>query len=257
MTRKILLTAMVVLLSGGLLGSYFYFAGRLDAKGRSLSRCERISVLLDDQAGASIVDPEEIEREVSPMAIGMVADSIDLDAIERALNARGEIVSAQVYLAAPAHLAIEIMQRRPVVRFETPGAHFYCDDKGFIFPVRNASDVPVVTGKIPLTLEASYKGPAPENDMEWVMGMVNLAMHIDQDAFLRGEIAQIDVARSDELMLYTNSEGPCFIFGGSGSYREKFRKMYIYWRNISPAAASAGKTYRTINLKYNNQIICK
>lgn len=257
MIRRILLTATVVLLSGGLLGSYFYFAGRLDAEGRRTARCQRIRVFMPDSLETAIVEPAEVEKFVSRLAAGRVTDSIDLDTIERALRTRGEVMNAQVYALSPEEIAVRITQRKPVVRFDDGHRRFYADPEGYLFPVHNAVDVPVVTGKIPMTLEADYKGPAPEAAAEWVKGVVALARQIDANAYLRREIAQIEVESPDELVLYTRTEGPRFLFGSSDGVPEKFRKMDVYWRNIAPEAEREEKHYSTINLKYNNQIICK
>ena len=58
-------------------------------------------------------------------------------------------------------------------------------------------------------------------------------------------------------MLYTAEDGPAIIFGDSSDYAEKFRKLEIWWRNVQPEAQAENKYYKTINLKFNNQIICK
>lgn len=257
MIKRILLTAMVLLLSGGLLGSYFYFAGKLDAAGRSQSRCQRIRVFLPDSLETAIVEPGEVERFVSHLASGRVTDSIDLDTIERALRSRGEVMTAQVYISSPEEVSVRITQRKPVVRFDNGHKRFYADREGYIFPVHNAVDVPVVTGNIPLAFENEYRGPVPEQSAGWVEGVVALARYIDGNTYLSREIAQIDVESPDELVLYTRTEGPRFLFGNCDGLEDKFRKMDIYWRNIAPEAEREEKHYSTINLKYNNQIICK
>ena len=233
MIKKILLTSLIVVLAGALLGCYFHFVGSLAAKGRETSRCERVDIILLDSLESAIVDKGEMQAFVDGVTLGRTTARIDLDSIERAIRAHGEVMGAQVYAASPQRVGVEITQRKPVIRFENGPQHWYADPEGYLFPVTNAVDVPIVTGYLPL----------------------ELARYIDEKDVLRNEIAQIDVAADGDLVLYTRTPGPAVIFGDSTGYVEKFRKLEAWWRNIAPIERQ--KPYKTINLKYNNQIICK
>ena len=255
MIKKILLTTLIVLLAGGLLGCYFYFVGILSAEGRDQQRCRQVEIILLDSLESAIVDKAEMEALVSRVAVGAPMAAVNLDSIERAIRSHGEVMSVQVYAADAQTVAARLTQRKPVVRFENGRQRWYADPEGYLFPVNNAVDVPVVTGNLPLQLADAYRGAAPEEDRAWVLGLVELARYIDSKPVLRREIAQIDIAAGGDIVLYTRSAGPAVIFGDSGGYVEKFRKLEAWWRNILPQATD--KQYKTINLKYNNQIICK
>ena len=255
MIRRILLTSLIVLLSGGLLGCYFYFVGALAREGGQQARCRQVEVFLPDSLESSVVDRQEVQASLRK-SIGRPIDSIDLHALETQLRSRGEVMGAEVYTSGGQTLTARITQRKPVVRLENGTARWYADPEGYLFPVRNAVDVPLVTGHLPLSLEASYKGFAPEQEQAWMDGVVELARYIDSKPVLRREIEQIDVAPDGDLVLYTRQPGPSIIFGDSGDYITKFQKLEAWWRNIEPQLEK-GKTYRTINLKYNQQIICR
>jgi flagellar basal body-associated protein FliL len=256
MIKKILLTSLIVLLSVGLLGSYFFFTGKLVAQGRQQARCRQIDVILLDSLESSIVDRQEVLAFLSKESLGQLTDSINLHALEQQILGRGEVMSAQVYTANDRTLAARITQRKPVIRFENGSQHWYADPEGYLFPVTNSVDVPMVTGIIPFHVEDSYKGFAPEKERAWVSGMVELARYIDGKPVLRREITQIDVEPDGDLVLYTRKAGPSIIFGSSADYITKFDKLYAWWRNIEPQLEQ-GKHYKTINLKYNQQIICR
>ncbi|MBR1539373.1 MAG: hypothetical protein IJ636_07705 [Bacteroidales bacterium] len=255
MTRRILLTSLILALSGGLLGCWFHFVGRLSAQGRGQARCRQVEVVLLDSLESAIVDRQEVHDFLARKALGQQTRLIDLDSLEQSLAARGEVMSAQVYTPDEQTIAVKLTQRKPVIRFENGTMKWYADPEGYLFPVTNAVDVPIVTGNIPLHTEKNWRGPAPEEQREWVNGMVTLARYIDSKPILREEIAQIDIAADGDIVLYTRSAGPSIIFGDSGDYVAKFLKLEAWWRNIVPQLD--GKTYKTINLKYNNQIICK
>lgn len=257
MVKKILLTTLIVLLSGCLLGGWFWYVGGLESQGRAEAHCRRVEIIIADSLQSSVVDRQEMYRLVSRLVQGQRTDTVDLHAIEQAVRARGEVMGAEVYAADPQTIAVRITQRKPVVRLENGAGHFYSDPEGYLFPVVHAVDVPVVTGRIPLALEAGYKGMTPADSREWVLGVVELARYIDSRNTLRGQIEQIDVGADGDLVLYLAEDGPAVIFGGSGDYVEKFRKLEAWWRNIAPEAAREEKNYKTINLKYNHLIICK
>ena len=255
MTKRILLTSLIVLLSGGLLGCYFYFVGALARDGRQQARCRQVEVFLPDSLESTIVDKQEMCAFLQKN-VGRPIDSIDLHALEMQIRSRGEVMDAQVYTVDEHTLTARISQRKPVVRLENGQVRWYADPDGYLFPVRNAVDVPLVTGRIPLTAEPSYKGFAPEQEQAWMEGIVALARYIDSKPVLRREIAQIDVDSNGDLVLYTRRPGPGIIFGDSSDYITKFQKLEAWWRNIEPQL-EPGKTYKTINLKYNQQIICR
>lgn len=256
MTKRILLTTLIVILAAGMLGCWFYFIGKLAAEGRQEARCRQVDVILLDSLESAIVDKAEVMEYVSRRALGQQTVRVDLDSIEKALRARGEVMSAQVYAADDQTIAVRLTQRKPVIRFEEGADRWYADPEGYLFPVNNSVDVPVVTGQIPFEAEKTWRGEAPAEKLPWVLGMVELARYIDSKEVLRREIAQIEIAPDGDIVLYTRTPGPAIIFGDSGNCADKFRRLEAYWRNIAPQMDSK-KPYRTINLKYNNQIICK
>jgi len=256
MIKRILLTTLIILLSGGMLGSYFYFTSRLVAQGRQQARCRQVEVILLDSLQSSLVDKKEMHSLLAKQSIGKPIDSIDLHQLEKQVSSMGEVVTAQVYTADDRTLAVTITQRKPVIRFENGDGRWYADPEGFLFPVRNAVDVPVVTGQLPFQIERAYKGFAPEQEREWTRGMVELARYIDSKPVLRNEITQLDIAPNGDIVLYTRKPGPSIIFGASGDYVDKFQKLEAWWRNIEPQLDEK-KHYKTINLKYNQQIICR
>ena len=256
MIRKILLTTLILVLAGGLLGCWFYFVGALSAEGHAQARCRQVEVILLDSLESAIVNKAEVQEYVAKRAIGRQTSLVNLDSLEKALRARGEVMSAQVYAADEQTVAVRLTQRKPVIRFENGHHRWYADPEGYLFPVTNAVDVPIVTGKIPVRVDSTWRGETPQDSREWVLGMVSLAQYIDSKPVLKREIAQIDVAPDGDLVLFTRTAGPAIIFGDSGNCAEKFRKLEAWWRNIAPQVDEK-KPYKTINLKYNHQIICK
>ena len=256
MTRKILLTSLIVVLSAVLLGCWFHFVGKLSAEGLQQARCQKVEVVLLDSLESAIVDRSEVKEYVSKLAVGRQTGLVNLDSIEKSLRGRGEVMDAQVYAADEQTVVVRLTQRKPVIRFEDGGRHLYADPEGYLFPVTHSVDVPVVTGPLPMQIDSTWRGEVAKKDLPWLLGMVNLARYIDSKPVLRQEIAQIEIAPDGDLVLYTRTPGPAILFGDSGDCPDKFRRLEAWWQNILPQTDEK-KPYKTINLKYNNQIICK
>ena len=256
MIRKILITSLIALCTAALLGCWFYFVGALSAEGRGQARCRQVEVRLLDSLESAIVDREEVRHWMESRTIGQVTEQINLDTLEQQILSRGEVMTAQVFAAGPQTVSVHITQRKPVVRFENGKGRWYADPEGYLFPVTHSVDVPVVTGKLPFSVDKAYRGETPENTRAWMAGIIELTRYIESKPQLQKEIGQIDIAPNGDIVLYTRTGGPAIIFGDSGDYVSKFRKLEAWWRNIAPQVEE-GKTYQTINLKYNQQIICK
>ena len=115
MIKRILLTTLIVVLSGGLLGCWFYFVGRLSAQGREQASCRRVEVILLDSLESAIVDRQDVQDYLTKRAVGKQTCLIDLDSLEKSLRARGEVMSAQVYAADAQTVAVRLTQRKPVI----------------------------------------------------------------------------------------------------------------------------------------------
>ena len=256
MIRKILISVLITLATVALLGCWFYFVGSLSADGRQQARCRQVEVILADSLESAIVDREAVRAWMEKHTVGKITERINLDSLERQILARGEVMTAQVFATGPQTVSARITQRKPVVRFENGQGRWYADPEGYLFPVTHAVDVPVITGTLPFSLDNNYRGETPEGSRDWMAGMIGLARYIDNKPYLRREISQIDIAANGDIVLYTRTSGPAIIFGDPGNCDDKFRKLDVWWRNIAPQLEE-GKTYKTINLKYNQQIICK
>ena len=68
------------------------------------------------------------------------------------------------------------------------------------------------------------------------------------DNFLRNQITSIDVSNS-ELSMFART-GELIEFGRVKDMNHKFTKLKLYYDNVS-------SDFSILNLKYNNQIICK
>ena len=114
----------------------------------------------------------------------------------------------------------------------------------------------MVTGRIPLQLGSRFQGrPHTPGEARWLKDLLALGDYIETHDFWHRQVAQIDVDPSGDLILYMNSGEERFIFGRADNLAEKFDKISRYYRSIVPLRKT--KPYKTVNLKFKDQIVCK
>lgn len=258
MLKRILLTTLFCLLAAGLGGGYFYHASRYARVRSGEEICKSIDIVIKDSLTDRLVTCRDIMGYLDggKGIIGGKMNGIDLYAIEKGLGEKGEIRAVEAYCDNNGSVCIELLQRRAKMRFMGMCGDFYSDSTGYFFPVAKKADVPVVTGSIPLSSAAGYKGFAQNGkEKEWIAGALELGEYIEQHWYWHSQISQIDVADNGDVVLFTREGDHKFIFGDFTDIDDKFDKIATFYKVIVPQ--SGDKRYRTVNVKYKNQIICR
>ena len=238
-----------------LFGAYFYFVSRLEAKEAPALTCSRINVIIQDSLAKNFISVADIRRMVADSTLGVRLADINTHSIEQALTQSGAISTAEAFTVYPDALDIVITQREPVVRIRTAERDFYCDRNGFLLPVTGAKalNLPVVTGRLPIEL---HQGTVEDPDgAAWLGNLLTFTERVRNNAYWSEEIEQIEVAPDGNITLYLRKRPFRIIFGSATDLDAKFRKMSVFYKTILPTEEGAG--YKTVNLKYKNQIICR
>jgi len=217
-------------------------------KARSGITCNQLNVILKDST-ASFLNKEDIDEAINAgygSFYGKKIDSLDLKKIEDAVCSHSAVKSGEVYVTLDSALNVVIKQKVPYMRFQRPDGGFYVDKEGEIFPLqkRHTINVPVVDGNIP-----------DEVSPEWIAEMIALEEHIQKDKVWKNNIIQIHIDEKGDIVLIPREGSERFIFGGPEEYERKFKQMETYYTSIKPAKDSA--YYRSVNVKFEKQIICR
>ena len=167
-------------------------------------------------------------------------------------------MKSQAYVTKDGALHVDVTQRSPVVRFQKKDGGFYADAEGYIFPLQSsyASHVQIIDGNIPLAANSGYKGSISNpKEMEWFERMMTLVNYIQGSKTWKDKIVQIHVADNGDIALVPRKGKELFIIGQPTSLEEKFEKMGKYYKVIIPEKGS--DAYRTIDLRFRGQIVCK
>ena len=191
--------------------------------------------------------------------IGQRLDSLDLSRIENNLSKRSAISSSQAWTTQDGVLHVSIKQRAPQLRFSSGGNKgFYCDSDGYIFPLhsRYTAPVRVIEGFFPIAEASGFQGFArTEEQRTWICEMLAMDEAIKNSRSFRDLISQVIIAENGDITFRVKGHDEIFILGEAQDFNEKFDKMEKYFTHIVPG--NTEKKYKTVNVKYKNQIICK
>lgn len=258
MLKRILLTTLFVLLTAAAGTGYFLFAGDYVRAREDAEVCDAIDVVIRDSLENALVSRSDVLDFIDGgrQILGHRRDSILIDSLEKRLLQRGEIRYAEIFTDNGGNLRIELLQRHASIRLSGEGREFYSDSTGYLFPVYNKTDVPLVTGFIPVSYTPGQKGyPSSERELAWMRDMAGLVSYIENHYYWHKTIEQIDIEKNGDIVFYMRDAAQRFIFGDFTDIPGKFAKMATYYKGIAPLPEAAD--YTTVNLKYDKQIICR
>lgn len=242
-----------------MIGGYFFFANMLNTIGTSKLLCKSISVKILDSAQNRFVSRDEVKQIISTYSgspIGQRIAKLNIFSMENTLDKRSAIKKTQVSIGIDGKLNIEITQRKPVVRIETPNGGFYVDDTEFIFPLdyKFSSYVPIVSGHIPFVIEQGHRGKLSKNAGIWIHRIARIGKYLDKNEFWNNQIEQIYIMETGDVALYPRQGPEKIILGDISNIDAKFKALYAFYKDIVPVYG--WDRYNTINLKFKNQIVC-
>ena len=256
MIKRILLSTAIAITVLGLCGGYFYHVSRIERSGRDSLICRNIEISVRDSAINRIITASQIRSVIGDGFLGMAVNSIDLNEVETRIDSLGEVLFSRVYPTSNS-MIIEVMPRTAAVRFITDGGqHYYSDATGFLFPVESSVNTPVVTGKIPLRTGKNFKGYSIDpQERQWLKGILRFTSYIESNSYWKEMTSHVNIDEKGEIELYPLKGNVKFQFGKPEDLTEKFAKMELWYKAIAPTPKAA--SYSSVNLKYDNQIICR
>ena len=190
--------------------------------------------------------------------VGERLDSVQLSRIEDLLESRSSVMRCEAWTTDDGLLHVEITQRAPALRFQDGNSGFYVDDTGFIFPLHETFTAAVTTveGAIPFDIPAGYKGEAQvEFQRQWIAGVLDMTRFLSASRTWQRNITHIQVRRNGDLLLTLEGRPEQFLIGQPEDIPDKLARIGRYLSLIAPYKPEG--YYKTVNVKYNQQIICR
>lgn len=223
--------------------------------------CKGIDINIRANDNCVPVSDEEIKLYIDRgcgALTGRKLSEIDLKKIEDVLNEKSAILSSEAYTAHDSCIHVDVFCREAVALFKTSVGNYYTDRTGFMFPVTKECtlDIPTIDGNVPARPQNGVKGySGSEKGKKWLEGLIGMLDYIGSHKRIGRMVARIHVNDNGEIVLYPKEGKERFVFGGPEDYETKFRKMDNYYKEIVPHKTDV--SYRTVILKYEDQIICR
>jgi cell division protein FtsQ len=221
--------------------------------------CKSMEILVDYQQADPLIDETHIKKKVYSSfdsLIGKRISDINLVEIEKLVQQDQYIEYAQVYYTLTGHLKIKVIQKQPLLRIiNNQNQHYYIDLSGSGMPFKQGFSprIPVASGHIPYPYSDTLDLINNEN-FPILKDLHQLALHIKDNVFLNALVEQIYVNKDREFELIPKVGKQIILFGDINDMESKFEKLIVfYYHGIGKAGWG---TYKTINLKFRDQIVC-
>ncbi len=242
---------------------YFVFALSFTSGKKSEKYLTSVNLIITDTTLNNFIDKKDIieliERKTGKF-IGISQDSVNIAVVEQLVNQHPAVKEAEVYKNIYGGLTVELSQRNPVLRVITGGNKgFYIDEVGVLMPLSDKyiKRVPVASGSIPeIVVPRTVVKNVSDLDEEYqiLKDLFQIGQFIYSDEFWKSQIEQIYITEKQELELVGRVGEHIIIFGNADNYKTKFRKLKALYEN--GLNKIGWNKYKTINLKYDKQVVC-
>ncbi|MCZ4221846.1 cell division protein FtsQ [Pedobacter rhodius] len=218
-------------------------------------KCTEVKILIP--GADNFIEREEVDqilREDQGVLVGRKLEQINIHQIEQKLRANPYIGFAKVYADMDGVLRIEIKQRQPILRIlNLIGQDFYIDNDGLKMPISPnfTADVLVATGNI----QEVFGSRIDTLRTQLARDLYKTAQYIKRDTLWDNQIEQIAVNERNDMVLVPRVGDETIILGSADSLDVKMKNLKVFYKHALPQVIA--RKYRTINIKYTNQIVCE
>lgn len=217
----------------------------------SHTKCRGVKVELTDSSKNSFVSADQVRAIIDKEYGGyrnVPMGDISLTRIEDILERHGMMQVHEAYFTKDAVLHIMVKQYTPVLKMKSEEGLWYLCRGGRWFRVGKGkdwcADIPVMSGA------------ARSDNPQWMREACGLGEFIAERESLRTEIEGLSCDRKGEISLKLSGRNETFIIGRPTQLKDKFSRIDKY-KEIMRREESAAPAYRSVNVKYDRQIVCK
>lgn len=229
---------------------------------------KQLEITVNQTGENDFVDEDDIKQyfeERNDVLVNTELKNININTLEKALNAHPAIENADLSVSVNGDLKINVLQRTPLVRvINMSGESYYIDTQSKLMPLSDkfTARVLVVNGFIhePFARRNMYSVKDIEkNDIFKEVSILDdiyeMATYISKDSVLNPLIQQLSVNNEKEFEMYPAIGNHKIIFGEAKDIEEKFEKLKLFYKEGLNKTDNWNR-YSEVNLKYKNQVVC-
>ncbi len=253
MKKKIIRNSII----WALMGVYLIAALSFTATKRRENIWTGIEMIINDTVKTTFIDRNDIIELIENKygrLLGSPIDSFNMAKLEELVSQHPAVKHTELYKTIDGTLYVEIEQRNPILRIvDRTMNSYYIDNEGYIIPVseKYSAHVVVANGNIPPKKSGST---SIKNREDIKHDIFLLTRFIDSHPFWKSQIEQIYVTEKMEFELVPRIGMHIIEFGTIEKYQAKFKRLkHLYASGLKYVG---WEKYKTINVKYKNQIVC-
>ena len=184
--------------------------------------------------------------------VGREIKNINIQNLEAKLKANPFIRFAKVFADMDGVINVQISQREPILRIiNAANMDFYVDTDGNKIPMSDnfTANVLIANGLI----YEDYSGQVDTLKSKLAKDLFKTASFIAADTLWNNQIEQLYVNQKNEIEMIPRVGNQNIILGNGDSLTVKFNNLLIFYKKALPLVG--WNTYKTINIKYTNQVI--
>lgn len=208
-------------------------------------QCEGMEIVLRDSLEKHFVTDGDLvyllkQAKLYPVKTPM--NEINTEEIEEKLLSNNMISKVEAYKTPSRLIKLEIEQKMPILRVNSPTGNYYVDNLGSMMPLSRhyVAHVLVASGQI---------------DEKLALGdLYKFALFLEEDDFWNDWIGQIYVDSDNNVELIPRVGNHKVVLGTFDDYQTKLENLRLFYEQAIPKVG--WEKYSEINLKYKNQIVC-
>jgi cell division protein FtsQ len=167
-------------------------------------------------------------------------ETLDLNALESALNANAMIEKAEIFLNVNGDFSATIKQKKPIARVLSSDS-YYVDSKGGYMPLSTnyTARVPIVTGVV---------------SRKELSNVFAVASKIDGDAFLKKNVIEIHQNKNKSIVLKLRQCNFTVQIGKLEHLDKKINNLKAFYKKA--IKDNSLDKYSKVNLQFENQVVC-
>ncbi|KAA6432298.1 hypothetical protein FOE74_14395 [Rufibacter glacialis] len=237
------------------MGGFVFLAGF--SKNRQEGKiCKKVNIKIDNEYNNYFLSESEVmallTRNGNQPLTGMKKEEIDLKRLEMRIKSHKFVRQAEVSRDLEGNINVTIQQNRPIARLLSTEKDVYLDEEGNQLPLSTLYTAHV----IPVTSSVVAK-PKSGSFFQDSVGKAYLSLlrFIEKDPFWNAQLAHMDIDQKGKVSFLTQVGDQRIEFGKPVNVQEKFRKLFIFYKEVMPVVG--WDKYSRLNIEYKDQIICE
>ncbi len=224
--------------------------------------CTKVKVFVLDSNQNMFISSKDIDKILAKNEInvlGYPVKKINTLKLEKLIETHPSIEQANVYSSVKGKINVLINQRKPLLRIMADnGDGYYIDTQGLIMPLSTnyTTRVPIVTGNIKKYYQ-KYKNQQlakPESDT-LLHKLFLLGKELKEDKYWSAMCDQIYITRDLNIKMIPKIGASEIILGKNQDFKKDLKILTTFYTEVLPVVG--WEKYKSINLQFNRQIVCK